>query len=757
MSQKQVEQLLDIQQNLMSVIALGEPLPQCLERIALGIELILPDPDVYCSILILEDQCLMHGAAPHLPKPYCEAIDGVQIGVGVGSCGTAAYTNERVVVADIEHDPLWKDYKDLALVHGLRACWSVPIVSSFGKVLGTFAIYYGHVRDADRDTVLLVERFSAFASFALERSLIDKRAQALTQALQHNSARFDSFAKAMPDLVIIFDETGNYVDIFGSQQESLILPKDMLKSRNLRDVLPPAKSNTMQGVISRCIEEQTLQTFEYELEVQSGLRVFEARVSPIHTYSKEQPELGHVIWVAQDISDRKAADDTIRKLSFYDTLTSLPNRQLLKERLATQLRKAISKSEYGAILYLDLQEFKRVNDALGVAGGDALLLEVSKRIAPKLDDRDSLARVGGDDFVILLDKTHRSLQWFSNYVTVVATKVLSAFDEKVCVFGSEFRVSARLGISIFGDQIISPEKLVNQAEAAMYRSKETGARMLFFDQEIQQSLDARIHMERDLERALSNNEITVHYQSQVLANGDIFGFEALVRWEHPEKGFVSPLAFIPLAEDLGIDEHIQDLVLRHVCGFVRVLEGLPGVAPNFRVAMNISAVQFIKDDFESFLLNVLQAFDISPSRLTLEITEGTLLEDTERVIAQMQRLRSLGFELSIDDFGTGYSSLSYLQRLPVDELKIDKSFVDGVLIGDKERSIVDAIIYLARQLDCRIVAEGVEQQEQAAYLRDQNVDVFQGYLFSKPLDVEALLTRLSNKVVGSTFDQLKQA
>ena len=362
----------------MSLIALGTSSDACLERIASEIEQLIPNEDLFCSIHRLVDGKLRYAAAPNIGDSYCSAIDGLEAGEHVGSCGSSAFRRESIFVTDIESDPLWDGFKELALSLGLRACWSFPILSSYDSVLGVFGVYFGNKKSVDPDVTELIQRFCALASLVLERELNESKARELNKALKCNSHRFESFAQAMPDLVLVLDQRGNYVDIYGSEVNSLILPPNLLKGCNLADVLGPAKASARMSIIDQSLLEQKRVVFEYELDVQTGVRVFEALVSPIKNYNLEEPSLAHVIWVAQDITDRKNADDTIRKLSFYDAVTSLPNRRLVKERIVSQLQKAHDKSLYGAVFYIDLNDFKRINDAVGASGGDASIAEVSK-------------------------------------------------------------------------------------------------------------------------------------------------------------------------------------------------------------------------------------------------------------------------------------------------------------------------------------------------------------------------------------------
>jgi len=749
MGSKTTEHLLDVLQTLMARIALGMPIEESLTEIVFELQALIDMPDTHASIMLIDGDLLRLKAAPTLPQSLSAEINEMVASQDACSFGEAVSTGVRVFSHNISTDPNWKELKDVVGQTGLCTCWSFPIISSYGSVLGTLDVYFGHEQKQESRVVRLVERFCLLASVVIERELNESKSRALREALQNNNNRFEAFARAMPDLVIILDEHGNYVDIYGGEMDTLILPADLLKGRNLSDVLPPAKSDAMLKAIHNCLDDKKRVIYEYVLDVQSGHRAFEARISPIIGYDPAQPELRHVIWVARDVSEQKRAHSTIRKLSFYDAVTSLPNRRLLNDRLDTQSRKAVEQGVYGAILYIDLNDFKRVNDTLGISGGDEIIVKVSRRIASVLGLRDSLARVGGDDFVILLDYMQEDLEQFSGMVTTLATKILNVFEELFTVKNKQIRVNATIGINTFGDTIEKPETLVSYAESAMYRAKELGEKVLFFDIGVQEKLRDRIQLEFELEQALKDGEISVFYQPQVDVQGRVVGAEALMRWHHPVRGFVSPEKCIPLAEQLGIIPRLQALVLRNAGKLIAALEKDATVDSAFRVAVNISAFQFMKADFESAILEVLDLSNTLPNRFILEITEGVLLTDVDLAIAQIERLRVQGFEVSIDDFGTGYSSLSYLQKLPVDEVKIDRSFIKHALEDETGHNIVSAIIYLARQLGFRVVAEGVETNEQFNYLIEQGADLLQGYYIAKPMAEDDCLQWLRSRADNS--------
>lgn len=734
-------ELLAVQQRVISMIALSSDVSHILELIASSIEDLLEDSDFSCSILLLDGDKLRHGAAPSLHPDYCAAIDGVEIGPKTGSCGTAIYTQAQVLVSNIEQDPLWEDFKDIALKYDLRACWSIPILASKGEeVLGSFALYYSSPKSPDSEHLSLIMRFADLSGIAIEKCAQEARTAALTKELQLSNDKFSSFAAAMPDLVLVFDDEGRYVDVYGADTNSLYVPASQLVGRKITEMLPKEEASGLLIAIERAVKTGVVQILEYKLNVMTGLRNYEGRLSRISDYDSGSPETKHVVLVARDVTERKIAQQTIEQLSFYDALTSLPNRSLLIKRLQAQIDRAWSNKQYGAVIYIDLDNFKRINESLGHGSGDQLLMEVSRRLAGILSARDLVARVSADEFVILVDSLFEHVSELSNVLSILSARIFDLFEERFTLKIGDFMMSASLGVSVFGFHEITAAEVIKQAESAMFRAKrDASTSIMFFDPELEKGIRQRLKLEQDVHDALQKNIMTAFFQPQVSAEGRVVGLEALVRWPHPERGMIPPSEFIPIAEQFGIIGQLQALVLNHACCLLVAMDNAGLIDDDFTVSINISACQFKKADFESSLLGVLSHYGVSPSRIVLEITESMLLEDIDLAVDQMHRMRSFGFKFSIDDFGTGYSSLSYLQSLPVDEIKIDRSFIMHILDSDVGLSIVHAIVGLAKSLSFSVVAEGIEELEQLRSLQVLEVDGLQGFYVAKPMDAEHVI------------------
>lgn len=583
---------------ILELVAQNQPMPVILAHITNMIEAQMPG--ARSAIMLLEGGRLRTGAAPSLPESYSAALDGGAVGAAAGACGTACYLNEVVISDDIASDPLWNDYRHLALPHGLRACWSMPISSNEAGVLGSFAIYHDQpCRPSPRD-LQFMRTTSRLAAVAIEHRL-------LTEQLSHQAQ--------------------------------------------------------------------------------------------------------------------------------HDALTGLPNRLLFQDRLQQALAMAQRNQQQVAVLYMDLDRFKHINDTLGHSSGDALLRQAAGRLEACVRKSDTLARLGGDEFVVVVTELHDAQDAMR-----VATKLIDALRVPFQVEGNELFVSVSVGISIYPDDGATGEILMANADAAMYRAKEKGRdNFQWFALEMTALAKERMGMENQLRRALELGQLSLHYQPQCGAHGELQGFEALMRWEHPTLGMVSPARFIPLAEESGLIIPMGEWALREACTQIAAWRKL-GHAANLRMSVNVSAVQFKRADWVETVRRALRDTGLAPGALELEITESLLLQSISETSANLFELRKLGVGVAIDDFGTGYSSLSYLHKLPVSTLKIDQSFVRQIDAvegqGNSEAPIIRTIIALARNFGMKVVAEGVETEIQRALLLRLGCDSLQGYLLYRPLTLE---------------------
>ena len=440
----------------------------------------------------------------------------------------------------------------------------------------------------------------------------------------------------------------------------------------------------------------------------------------------------HYVHALVDITERKMAEDEIRNLAFYDPLTKLPNRRLLMERLRHALATSFRNGNEGALLFIDLDNFKKLNDTRGHDVGDLLLTAVGQRLEACLRQGDTAARLGGDEFVVLLEDVGNQALKAADSAEAVAEKIQATLKQPYMLQGKEHHNTSSIGVSLFRCQDITADDLLKQGDLAMYQAKAAGRNAIrFFDPKMQEAVSAHAALEADLRQALINEQFVLHYQGQVDISGKVFGAEALVRWQHPERGMVSPGSFIPLAEETGLIMPLGEWVLNTACKQLRHWMARPETA-HLTLAVNISARQFHDVNFVESVLAVLERNGADPHKLKLELTESILLKDVGEMIAKMKALMSKGVRFSLDDFGTGYSSLSYLKRLPLEQLKIDQSFVRDIFVDPNDLAIVRAIVTLGRSLGLSVIAEGVETEEQCEFLKASGCHAFQGYLFDKP-------------------------
>ena len=444
----------------------------------------------------------------------------------------------------------------------------------------------------------------------------------------------------------------------------------------------------------------------------------------------------------RELQQLQAAHDEIRNLAFFDPLTGLPNRRLLLDRLQQTLVAGVRTNRKRALLFVDLDDFKTLNDTLGHHIGDLLLQEVARRILASIRETDTVARLGGDEFVVLLQDLSEQPEDAAAQAKIVAEKVLSMIHQPYRLDGRECRSSSSIGITVFGTSQDSTNEILQQADIAMYQAKAAGRNTLhFFAPALQTAVNARAEMEEDLRQAIQRKDFRVYYQAQV-DRGVLVGAEALIRWIHPKRGFLSPEEFIPLAEQTGLILPIGDWVLETACQQIAVWAARTSTA-HLTVAVNISARQLLNPEFVKNVLATLQRTKANPRRLKLELTESMFVNDLEDVVGKMTELRAHGLRFSLDDFGMGYSSLGYLRRLPLDQLKIDQEFVRDILVDASSSAIAQSIISLSKAMDLSVIAEGVETEEQKDFLSRLGCHSFQGYLFGAPVPVAEFQTLLT--------------
>nr|WP_315233453.1 EAL domain-containing protein [uncultured Albidiferax sp.] len=597
-----------LQYKLLHAMVQELPLPELMELVCREVERIAPE--VAASILQVDAEGRLHPlAAPSLPKLYSDALEGLAIGPMTGSCGTAAWRGEAVLVTDIATDPLWAPYKHLILPLGFVACWSSPITASDGRVLGTFAFYYRSQRGPD----------------ALHQRLIDVSLHLCALAMEREESR------------------------------------------------------------------------------------------------------AH-----------------IHHLAYYDTLTSLPNRKMLRSQAERALADARRTQTPLAVLFLNIDRFKQVNDAQGHSAGDELLREIARRLGLGVGSRDLVGRQAGDEFVVVLQ------QCSNEQAAMAAERLLLAIAEPVPLSGGTVHPNASIGVALFPDDGLDFDALLNHADLAMYQAKRDGRGCLrFFNDDMNRITQERVALEDALRHALRDGGLHLHYQPQVSGAGcrSLYGVEALARWTHPRLGPVSPAQFIPLAEECGLIDELGHWALAEACRQMADWRRRGVAVP--QVAVNLSARNFQNPALPTLVADLLRSHGLQPSDLALEMTESVVMDSGRSVLATIEAVHALGVKLSLDDFGTGYSSLGYLHRLPIHELKLDKSFVQDLANSAAAQALTNTVLRIGDGLRLVVVAEGVETQLQADFLIARGCPVLQGYLFARPLPAAELEPWLAARLAAA--------
>jgi diguanylate cyclase (GGDEF)-like protein/PAS domain S-box-containing protein len=603
----------------------------------------------------------------------------------------------------------------------LRACGGHRLDSSTGEPLGVVFVLFADVPHQKEFISSTLKIFAARAAAELERQASDARIR--EQASLLDNAKDAIIVRGIDQRVRFWNKGAER--LYGWTQEEAI-------GRSIEELLHD------DPALLKAATDTVMQRGEWSGEIRerhkSGSFLTVEANWTLVLDSEGRPE--SIFAIKTDITQRKAAELEIKHLAFYDALTLLPNRLLLMERLRHALTATARTRREGALLFIDLDNFKALNDTLGHHVGDLLLQQVATRLSGSVREVDTVARLGGDEFVVMLENLSEDSNEALEQAREVGEKVLMALNQPFQFAGYEHRSTPSIGITLFGDHRNDVAELLKRADLAMYQAKAAGRNTLrFFDPTMQAAITRRVALENELRHALQSDQITLHYQPQVNREGQVTGVEALVRWEHPERGMVPPVEFIPVAEETDLILLLGQKVLQTACIQLAAWSTQPEFA-HLSIAVNVSAHQFRHPAFVDQTLAALDRSGANAYRLKLELTESLLVDNMESTIVKMSALKSRGVQFSLDDFGTGYSSLFYLKRLPLDQLKIDQSFIRDVLSDPNDAAIVRTIIALGQSLGLAVIAEGVETEEMREFLAENGCYAFQGYLFGRPMPLD---------------------
>jgi diguanylate cyclase (GGDEF)-like protein/PAS domain S-box-containing protein len=561
---------------------------------------------------------------------------------------------------------------------------------------------------------------------------LEKRVRERSEALNESESRYRTLVERSPepiavyrDGIILYVNPAAILDIGAKSAHELV-------GKSVLDRIHPDCHEQVRER-ARHYEEQGLKPGNYEEKfIKMDGAVIDVEVQSTEIFF----DGGLATQVAlRDVTSRKAASNEILNLAFYDALTGLPNRRLLLDRLNHALAASSRSGREGALLFIDLDNFKTLNDTLGHDYGDLLLKQVAQRLLACVNEGDTVARMGGDEFVVMLENLSDHDLGTATYTETVAEKILVALNTTYQLDTHKYKSAASIGASLFRGYELEVDELLKQADIAMYQAKKAGRNTIrFFDPQMQDIINARVLLEGELHSALENNQFQLYYQLQVDNFHRPVGAEGLLRWNHPERGVISSEQFIPLAEDTGLILPIGQWVLDAACAQLGLWQK-DALTRDLVLAVNVSAKQFRKFDFAYQVQEAIQRHEINPRKLKLELTESLLMESTEEIVYSMKMLNKLGIKFSLDDFGTGYSSLQYLKQLPFDQLKIDQSFVRDIVADSNDRAIVRTIIAMADSLNMGVIAEGVETEEQRQILMRNGCNTYQGYLFGKAMPI----------------------
>lgn len=712
---KQAERRHQHHNSVLEMLLAKMPLSDILPGITKDMATLLPGS--FCSIMLLDGdgKYLHNGAAFGLPDFFIQAIDCLPVGEGMGVCGSAVFFGHRVVITDVYTHPWTAAFSDIARRANIASCWSQPIYSAQGQILGTFALYNTEARNPTDYELGLIDSEARLTSLAIEQSRAESRLQMAASVFTH--AR---------EGILITDTQGNiieanqlFTDITGYNRAEVIGKNPSLLQSGMHD-------QEFYSALWRSLNETgnwhgEIWNRRKNGELYAAMMTISA-VQDIHGITQNYVNL------FTDITPIKEHQRQLEYIAHYDALTGLPNRVLLADRLKQAMARSHRTQRSLAVLYLDLDGFKAVNDQHGHDTGDQLLMNIAHRLKEVLREGDTLARIGGDEFVAVMVDLEKP----GDYEAVL-NRLLIVAAEPVTINQQLLRVSASIGATLYPQDIADADQLLRHADQAMYIAKQAGKNCFhLFDVAKDIAVKTQRESIEHIRTALDRNEFVLYYQPKVnMRTGNIIGAEALVRWQHPERGILSPALFLPVIEDHPLSIELGDWVINEALRQIAQWQTLGLQMP---VSVNIGALQLQRTEFVTQLAAQLAAHpQVPPENLQLEIVETSALEDIAEVADIMRRCRDLGVSFAVDDFGTGYSSLTYLKRLPAELLKIDQTFIRDMLDDPDDLAIVKGVIGLANAFHRKVIAEGVETIAHGELLIPLGCELAQGYGIARPM------------------------
>jgi len=646
--------------------------------------------------------------------------------------------NHPVVCNDITLETKRLPWRDRALANGYRSAASFPLRCG-NRVVGVLALLSAETGFFDEDMVRLLQEMAGDISFALDGFEWDEQHRRAQQALEESDEKFRQLAHNIPQVFWITDISQRRLIYVSPACETITGRTVAQLQAKPRSWIKAVHEHDREQVINARRTRAPLGTYDMEYRVvhsDGSVRWIHDRAFPV---CNREGETYRIAGIAEDVTERRQAEKRLLQLAHYDNLTSLPNRVLFRDRLEQAVTQARRNGWTSALLIIDLDRFKYVNDTLGHTMGDGLLRQVSERLAGCVRSGDTVGRLGGDEFAVVLSKVSAPQD-----AGKVAQKILYALEQAFQLDGNEVFVTGSVGIALYPSDGENIDVLTRNADAAMYGAKGLGRNNYqYYTEDMNRRTLERMKLDTGLRRALERGEFVLHYQPRInIVSGEIAGLEALLRWQPPGQALVPPNTFIPLLEETGLIVQVGEWVLDAACAQLQAWRAA-GIAL-VPLAVNMSARQFLQQDLGVMIAKTLAAHDIDPRLVEIEITESALMQNPELATVVLENLQGLGMRIAVDDFGTGYSSLAYLKRFPLDALKIDRSFVRDITTDADDAAIAKAVITMAHSLNLKVVAEGVETAGQLAFLAANRCDEAQGYLYSPPVAADDCAALLRN-------------